>query len=196
MGSWLQLTDLVNDTQKGQADRAHLLYKCKQLIVNKHMDALLQVEAVTSSQNTRALRKLLDSVNTHIHSLRSLGVEPDSYSNLLCPVLVNKLPSDLQLLISRKVSEDDWKLNSLMEAIEAEVSARERISANPSHPPTRENEFKPPPSATSLVSGGTSSVNTPCCCCNQLHLPSNCNVVSQVEARKQALRHSGRCFLV
>ena len=169
-------------------------FGCKQLIVNKHMDALLQVEPVTSSQNTRALRKLLDSVNSHIHSLQSLGVEPDSYSSLLCPILVNKLPFDLQLLISRKVSEDDWKLNSLMETIEAEVSARERISANPSRPPTRRNKFKPPPSATSLVSGGTSSVNTPCCYCNQLHLPSNCSVVSQVEARKQALRRSGRCF--
>ena len=111
-------------------------FGCKQLIVNKHMDALLQVEAVTSSQNTRGLRKLLDSVNSHIHSLQSLGVEPGSYSSLLCPVLVNKLPSDLQLLISRKVSEDDWKLDSLMEAVEAEVSARERISINPSRPPT------------------------------------------------------------
>ena len=37
-------------------------------------------------------------------------------------------------------------------------------------------------------------MNTPCCYCNQLHLPSNCSVVSQVEARKQALRRSGRCF--
>ena len=63
------------------------------------------MEAVTSSQNTRALKKLLDSVNSHIHSLQSLGVEPDSYSSLLCSILVNKLPSDLQLLISRKVSE-------------------------------------------------------------------------------------------
>ncbi len=32
-------------------------FGCKQLIVNKHMDALLQVEGVTSSQNTMALRK-------------------------------------------------------------------------------------------------------------------------------------------
>ena len=81
-----------------------------------------------------------------------------------------------------------------MEAVEAEVSARERISVNPSHPPTRRNEFKPPPSATSLVSSGMSSVNTPCCYCKQLHWPSNCSVVSQVEARKQALHRSGQCF--
>ena len=43
-------------------------FGCKQLIVNKHMDALLQVEAVATSQNTRGLRKLLVSVNSHIHT--------------------------------------------------------------------------------------------------------------------------------
>ena len=168
-------------------------FGCKQLIVNKHMDGLLHLESVTSSQNTRALRKLLDCVKSHIHSLQSLGVEPDSYSSLLCPVLVNKLPSELQLLISREVSEDDWKLNPLMEAIEAEVSARERISASQGHPSVRKNESRPPASATSLMTGGTAT-SSPCCYCGQLHRPSDCDVISQVDARKQALRCSGRCF--
>ena len=76
--------------------------------------------------------------------------------------------------------------------MEAEVSARERIGIDQSRPPPRRRD--PPPSATSLVSGGTSSISSPCCYCNKLHLPINCDVVSQVEARKQALRRSGRCF--
>ena len=97
----------------------------------------------------------------------------------------------MQLLISRKVSDGDWKLDSLMKAIE-EVSARERINIDQSYPPPRKKD--PPPSATSLVSSGTSSVSSPCCYCNKLHLPINCDVVLQVEARKQALRRSGRCF--
>ena len=163
-------------------------FGCKQLIVSQHMDALLQLDAVTSSQNMKALRKLLDGVNSHIHSLQSLGVTQDSYSSLLCPVLVGKLPSDLQLLISRKVSESDWKLDSLLLAIEEEVSARERIGVNQTHPPVRKRD--PPPSATSLMS----SVDTPCCYCNKTHSPSNCDVVTRVEARKQILRRGGRCY--
>ncbi len=154
------------------------------------MDALLQVESVSSSQNARALRKLLDGVSSHVHSLQSLGVEPDSYSSLLCPVLISKLPPDLQLLISRTVSEGEWKLDSLMKAIEDEVSARERVT-NQSRPPTRRNEHRPPPSATSLVSSGTTSSNTHC---DQLHSPGTCSKVPQIEARKQILRRSGRCF--
>ena len=151
------------------------------------MDALLQVECVTSSQNIRALRRLFDNISSHVRSLKSLGVEPESYGSLLCPVLITncKLPADLQLIISRKVSDTDWKL---------EIIARERLGVNQSRPPARRNEYKSPPTATTLVSGETSSNTTPCCYCNQLHLPTNCSTVVQVEARKQSLRRSGRCF--
>ena len=158
------------------------------------MDALLQVECVTSSQNIRALRRLFDNISSHVRSLKSLGVEPESYGSLLCPVLITKLPANLQLIVSRKVSDTDWNLDPLMEVIEEEIIARERLGVNQSRPPARRNECKSPPTATTLVSGETSSITTPCCYCNQLHLPTNCSTVVQVEARKQSLRKSGRCF--
>ena len=66
-------------------------FGCKQQIVNNRMDALLQIEAVISSQNTRALRRLFDNVSCHVRSLNSLGVESNSYGSLLSPVLLNKL---------------------------------------------------------------------------------------------------------
>ena len=90
----------------------------KQQIINKHMDVLLHVEPVVTAQNIKALHCLFDYVSSHVRSLQSLGVEPRSYGNLLCPVLLNKIPADLQLIVSQKMSEENWKLNSLMEAID------------------------------------------------------------------------------
>ena len=118
-----------------------------------------------------------------------MEAEPDLYSILLCPVLVYKLLFDLQLLINCKISRSDSELDSLMEVIEAEVFVTERIGVNPSHLLTHRNEFKPLHIASLLVSGGMSGVNAPCCYGNQPHLPSNCTVVLQIEARKQALHH-------
>ena len=135
-------------------------FRCRQKIVNKHMDALLQMEAVVSSQNTRALHRLFDDISCHIHGLKSLGVESNSYDSLLCPVLLNKIPANLQLIASRKVSEADWNLDLLMEAIEEEITARERISAGQGRPYTCRGEHKPPPTATTLVSGETQHTNT------------------------------------
>ena len=89
----------------------------------------------------------------------------------------------MQLLISCKVADGDWKLDSLMEAIEAEVSARERIGIDQSRPPPRRRDS--PPSATSLVSGGTSSISSPCCYCNKLHLLINCDTLAlPVDSKK------------
>ena len=60
-----------------------------------------------------------------------------------------------------------------------------------SRPPARRNEYKPPHTAATLVSGMTA----PCCYCNQMHVPTNCYTVTTVEARRQSLLETGRCFL-
>ena len=66
------------------------------------------------------------------------------------PVLVAKLPPELQLIVSRKLSEEDWNLDELLRIIEEEVVACERVSATQTVKPRRDS--KPLPSATALVS--------------------------------------------
>ena len=44
----------------------------KQLIISKHMETLLTVEAVTSDQNLKDLRRLYDSTESRMRSLKSL----------------------------------------------------------------------------------------------------------------------------
>ena len=62
-------------------------------------------------------------------------------------------------------------------------------------PSQRKAEHKPPPTAPTLVSRDLSDVRTPCCYCEQLHSPTDCTNVVQVDGCKQLLQHSGRCFL-
>ena len=95
------------------------------------MEALLQAEAVTNSQNVKALRRLFDNINTHMRSLASLKVKEETYGNLLCPILINKIPSNMQHIVSRKVPEAEWELKILMSAIEEEIVARERLGSTP-----------------------------------------------------------------
>ena len=122
-------------------------------------------------------------------------MDPRSYGSLLCPVLTAKLPAEMQLTISRKVSEADWNPSSLMEAIEEEIQARERISVEKPDRQMPRREDKMPHTATTLMSGNTSNSQIPCCYCNQSHPPTKCSIITSVEDRKQSLRKSGRCFL-
>ena len=59
------------------------------------MDTLLHLDAVTSQGNVRSLRKLYDVVETHVHGLKSLGVNSDTYGSLLSSVLIRKIPLEL-----------------------------------------------------------------------------------------------------
>ena len=170
----------------------------KQQIIAKHMDILLNLEAVTSSHNLRALRHLYDLTESHVRSLKSLGVESSSYGSMLSSVLLNKLPSDLRLIVSRKVPESDWNLDSLLKIVEEEIVARERVEPKrveqkPSQPPPRRSSERSPSTATTLVASSSPSSPT-CCYCQQPHPSNSCSNVTQIDARKQILKGSGRCF--
>ena len=68
----------------------------KQQIISRHMDILLNVEAVASQHDLKGLRHLYDLIESHVRALKSLGVSSDSYGALLSSVLLSKLPHDRQ----------------------------------------------------------------------------------------------------
>ena len=53
----------------------------------------------------KGLRHLYDVIESNVRSLKSLGVRAESYGSLLSSVLMNKLPSELRLIASRKFRE-------------------------------------------------------------------------------------------
>ena len=165
----------------------------KHQIISKHMDILLNVEPVTSVHNLKSLRHLYDLVESHIRSLKSLGVSSDSYGSLLSSVLLNKLPQELRLIVSRKVTDADWSLDALMKVMEEEVEARERTQTSSAQQQSRRGSDRGVHTAAALVTG-TNSTNPSCCYCQQAHSSNNCKTVIQTEARKIILRKSGRCF--
>ena len=59
----------------------------KPLIVAKHTDALMHVEAITSHQNVKGLRQLS---LLNVRSLTALGVDSNSYGTLLASVLISR----------------------------------------------------------------------------------------------------------
>ena len=83
-------------------------------------------------------------IESQVRGLRVLGAPPDSYGSFLSSVLVNKLPQELQLILSREVRREEWELDGLMEIVERELEARERAAiGNSAKPPSRI-----PPTAT------------------------------------------------
>ena len=65
-------------------------------IISKHMDTLMNMDAISSDWHLRDLRRLYDNTESHVCSLKSLGIEAAAYGALLSPVLLAKLPPYLR----------------------------------------------------------------------------------------------------
>ena len=151
------------------------------------MESLLSINAVTSDSHLRDLRRLYDQSEANIRSLKALGVEPESYGAMLSSVLLSKLPLDLCLTVSRKVSADDLDMDSLLKTFEQELIARERASNSVSQTPhCVHNQGHSPTSAF------VASVPTPpvCAFCQQSHSSTKCTSVPDPSDHKKILRNS------
>lgn len=165
-----------------------------QSIVDKHMDALLNLYAVPTHHDLKGLRRLYDAVEAHVRGLRALGVSSGSYGGLLSSILMNKLPPEIRLIISREMTEERGNIEKLMRVLDREVGARERSAAS-SSPNVTSKRASPrtPPTAATLVAGN--SVPPHCVYCDQEHQTTSCTTVTDVTARKEILRKSGRCYV-
>ena len=161
----------------------------KSLIISIHMETLLNMESPTSDQSLKELRHLHDTVESHLRSLKTLGVEPTSYGVMLTPVLLAKLPPELRLIVSRKISSADLNMDNLLETFEEELVARERASgATTSHAQPRRNQDRNRHQSSALLAKTHEAGASPSCCyCQQSHAPVNCTAVTKISTRKQML---------
>ena len=98
----------------------------KQQIISRHMDTLLGLESVTLASNVKALRRLYDQLEFQVRSLKSLEVPVNSYGNLLSSLLMNRLPQEIRLLVSREIGDGEWQIDQLMTILKREITAWER----------------------------------------------------------------------
>ena len=167
----------------------------KQQIISRHMDILLNVSPMTN-QDTRKPRELYDTLESHVRTHYSLVIVLSSYGSLLSSIIMNKLPQELRLIISREIKDQDWQLDNIMHALEDELKARERAVPHDecqlsggiqgfSKAQTR--------STTSALFAGHSGPT--CTYCKQSHPSNACKIVTNSAARKDLLIKQGRCFV-
>ena len=107
------------------------------------MSKLLQLEKVLNSKNVKELRNLYDRVESHIRSLLTAGIPQENYGPLLIPIVLEKLPDDIKLELSRKLGTDKWKIDEFLEILKEEITARESclFMKNQDHSEYRNHSF-------------------------------------------------------
>ena len=126
----------------------------KQSIINRHIELLLHLEPVTSVRNLKG--QLFDAVESNMRGLKALRVSASSYGGLMSPILMSRLPSELRLIVSRELSENEWNVEVVMEIVRREIEAREHSAGATSPRGKKPTPSKLPPRALSLTAGASS----------------------------------------
>ena len=160
----------------------------QQIILNSHIDALLKINPVKSG-DVIELRKFYDAIDiSDCRGLHSLGVDPKAYGTVLVNLLLQKLPEEVQLIISRKLNEEykdkdatesDWELSKLTEFIKTELEAREKCHQSYQGKSSTTKKYA---TAASLITGDG---KTNCTFCRGKHSTSYCHVITDINECKR-----------
>ena len=146
------------------------------------MDALLNI-APTGNNNVTELRNIYDLIEVRTRSLQILDVDARHYGPVLVPVVMNKLPSQFRLEITRKMPPGKWKITNLMECFKQELVARERC-AQMNENMSNDFQNKGNPTSSSTLHSQFQNKSISCSYCKGNHPSNHCNVVTDVSARK------------
>ena len=169
----------------------------KQQIINRHMEILLNLESVTSRYHVRSLRQVHDTVESNVRSLKSLRVSRESYGGLLSSILMNKLPQEFRLVITKEMGDDDWQLHQLLDIFKRALEARERAggsTVNKEQPSPPKPKRREDGTTHAWLTGGDANCPT-CTFCRGKHPSKDCQTVPDALARKELLKKYERCLV-
>ena len=91
------------------------------------MERLAKINKVNNMENLETLRKLYKDFEICIRNLKSLRIESSTYGYLLISLLKEKIPDELNMIISRKCSRNVWTLELMLNYFNEELQAKELV---------------------------------------------------------------------
>ena len=152
------------------------------------MNGLLKL-AELNNDGVSLLSSFYDTIESNIRSLLTMGLNPSHYGPLLIPVILERLPDAIKLLITRKLGKNNWKILELVEFIKEEVDAQENCEFSDEK---LDGEcFR---KTTHSLVGIQKPSRRNCVFCGKSHYSDKCENITDIIVRKKILREGKRCF--
>ena len=168
-------------------------FENNQQIVYSYMERYANLPNISSDSNLTEIRKFYAEIESHVRCLDSLNIKSDSYSALLAPVIVGKLPPQLKLVVSRNVRLELWGLAKLLNLIITEIKTRANCGE---YNFCQGSEFDHLGlwTTSALASQASKSISNKCVFGLGQHWSDKCNVITNTKTRKIYLKNHKICF--
>ena len=163
-----------------------------QLMIASHMSKLMKLEKVKFSRNIKELRHLIDQIESHVRSLSTVGVKSDHFGPMLIPMVLERLPDDVKLEVSRKLGKQNWKIEEFMQVLKGEIAARESCFLMKSQETNEGTGL----GGRNLTTGAlfTRTKVLVCAFCSKNHFLDKCTAVTDVSERRKVVRSERLCY--
>ena len=86
----------------------------------------MNLTPVFNERNVGRLRHLLDDIETHFRGREALKVERESYSSIVVPVLMDKIPDQIRMNMIRFGGNYlSWTVDEMLDAFAKEIEIKE-----------------------------------------------------------------------
>ncbi|XP_071036967.1 uncharacterized protein [Parasteatoda tepidariorum] len=90
----------------------------KNSLIQAHLNQLLKLPFIRNVNDLIGLRKLFDCAESQKRNLESLGIDTETYGNLLSPILIERIPREIVLELNRNYPENNWVFKDLFSFLE------------------------------------------------------------------------------
>ena len=176
------------------------------LIITSHISRLLNIIPVKDNKDVKALRRLLNSIRTHLRSLAALKVNVDEHSIFIVPIIMSKLPLEMNAKWTRKREKPDIEkllgmLQTDVEGYEAAIKVHDVFEITSPEAKTYTQNQRRRFTDTRIPTASALHVNTQkyCIVCkeNSTHDTETCKKIQSmsVSERKAVCYEDFICFL-
>ena len=85
----------------------------------------MNVAGVYRDRDTAKLRTLYDKIECHYRGLVALNVDEMTYTSIVVPALLEKLPESVRLAMTRGEDFKNWKMKELLKQFLVELEFRQ-----------------------------------------------------------------------
>ena len=97
-------------------------FEKKSAVQRVRINKLIQLPAVFKERDTHErLQKLYDNCEAHSRALKALGVNDESYSAIVVLTILEKLPEQFRLTVTRGTNFLEWSMLEMLSAFEQEL---------------------------------------------------------------------------
>ena len=143
-----------------------------------------------SAKDCGRLRAMYDKMEAHYRGLEALGVDEATYSDIVVPAILEKIPEIVRLTITRDHPHSEWSMNDVLTAMEKEIELRELYqTSRPDEDRRRRNNGQSTGNTLNVTKQDES-----CAFCQGKHQHEDCKKVTDTKERKHILMKYSRCF--